>query len=83
MYPGIHPNTHIIPYVTMLSTSYSYFKCGIAPSGKFLSLYSTSYKNYTRLPDVFNYLLYVTWELPMVLLGNSYHTNIMLVSRLF
>ena len=32
---------------------------GIAPSARFLSPYNTSYKNSTRLLDIFNYVSYI------------------------
>ena len=35
--------------------SYTFNKCKIAPSGKVFSPYNISYKNSSRLPDVFNY----------------------------
>ena len=58
-------------------------KCGIAPSGSSLSPYKISYKNRMGLPDVFNCLLYIILEPLIVLSGNSYLTNMMLVGRFF
>ena len=58
-------------------------KCGIAPSGRFLSPYKISYKNKTGLPVVFNYLLYVILDPLMDPSGNSYLTSIKLAGRFF
>ena len=58
-------------------------KCGIAPSGSSLSPYQISYKSRTGLLDVFNCLSYVILELLIVLSGNSYLTNMILVGRFF
>ena len=51
---------------------------GTAPSGRSFSPYSTSYKNSTGLPDVFNYASYVIFEPNVVPSGNSYLTSITL-----
>ena len=58
-------------------------KCGIAPSGRFLSLYKIPYKNRMGLPNVFTCLLYIILELLIVPSGNLYLTSIMLASRFF
>ena len=68
-------------YNDTLFFSCAFNKYGIAPSGKPLSLYNASYKNDAGLPDVSNYLSYITWKLLTVPSGNSYHTNITLVGR--
>ena len=47
-------------------------RCGTAPSGRSFLPYSTSYKNSTGLPDVFNYASYVIFEPNVVPSGNSY-----------
>ena len=56
-------------------------KCGIAPSGRSLSPYNTSYRNSTGFPDVFKYFLYVMWEPLIVPSGNLCYTSITLVDR--
>ena len=69
-------------YTNALYFSSTFSKCGIVPFSKSLSPYNISYNN-TGLPDVLNYLSYITWE-PLTLPSrNSYHTNIMLVDRFF
>ena len=67
----------------VLYCSLIFSKCGIAPSGRSLSLYKISCKNRTGLPDVFNYLLYIMWDPFMDPSGNLYHTSITLVGRFF
>ena len=58
-------------------------KCEIAPSKSSLFPYKISYKNKMGLPDVFNYLLYITLELLIDPFENLYLTSIMLAGRFF
>ena len=50
-------------------------KCGIAPSGRSLSLYKISYKNKTGFSDDFNNLSYIMFELLIVPSWNLYQTS--------
>ena len=74
---------HNMKHNKALLFSSTFTKCGVTPSGRFFSLYNISYINNMGLPDIFNYLLYIIWELLIVPSRNSYHTSIILVSRFF